>query len=273
MIKLGIMKTRISIIFTLICVVFCFTLVTNITTLWRGDFPGMTITEKWIWNYETPRWAWLVPSILGVVIYVSGAVMALNHTPNRTRYPVRLILWAFVGAALIPMLLLTLEGPPLHLLFTRTASPGTGGYQYGAALARDDFADTLRGWPDFITEYRIQTNANPPGGFALSPPGHIALYYATDQLLEHVPSLTQQLSALVRPQQCQNLTLMAWSNAELASAWGQIFMPFWAALAVVPLYALGVHLFGRAQARLVVLLWPLVPGMTIFNRVLMCSIR
>jgi hypothetical protein len=254
-------KTLLYAIFVLVCVIFCVTLVTNVTALWRGDVPGMAITEKWIWNYDTPRWAWLVPAILGVVIYVGGAVVALSHAPDHGRYPLRLMLWAFGGAALISLLLLTLEGPPLYLLFTRTASPGTGGYEYAAWLANDDFAGTLREWPDFIRGF----HADPPGGFALSPPGHVVLYYAANQLLEHVPLAADQLGALVRPQQCQNLTMMTWSNAELASAWGQIFMPLWAALAVVPLYTLGARLFDRRRARLAVLLWPLVPGMVIFT--------
>jgi hypothetical protein len=259
------MKTLLYAIFVLVCVIFCVTLVTNVTALWRGDVPGMAITEKWIWNYETPRWVWLVPAILGVMIYVGGAVIGLSRAPDDARYPVRLILWAFVGAALIPLLLLALEGPPLYLLFTRTASPGTGGYEYAAAMANDNFAHILREWPDFIREFRIQTNANPPGGVALSPPGHVAWYYAENQMLAALAPVADQLGALVRPQQCQNLYLMTWSNAELASAWGQIFMPLWAALAVVPLYRLGARLFGRAQARLAVLLWPLVPGIAIFT--------
>ena len=67
------------------------------------------------------------------VVYVVGAFILLEREPE-SKYPLRLILWAFVGAALIPVLLMTLEGQPLFLLFTRSASYLTGGYQESATM-------------------------------------------------------------------------------------------------------------------------------------------
>jgi hypothetical protein len=252
-------RSRILKLTWLAAVAFCVALVTNALPGLRGDAFWMPKAGRWVWPYEHPRWAWVLPCVLGMGIYLAGAVTLLNRA--KTHRARGLILWAFVGSALLPLLLLTLEGEPLFLLFTRSASRLTGGSQYALVMV-SDLNHTLRDWPGFVKEYRA--NALDPGGISLSPPGLLVLYYAFEQFFSAIPPLANSFGTLVRPLECQNLYMMTWSNAEMASAWFQMFMPLWAALAVAPLYRLGTMLFDRERARLAVVLWPLVPGLEIF---------
>jgi hypothetical protein len=241
-------------------IAFCIALVGNLLPWLRGDVPWLTPDEQWVWPYGAPRWLWVVPCALGLALYIVGAIYLLERA-RAARYPVRLILWAFGGAVLLPLLLMTLEGRPLFLVFTRTASTVIGGYQY-AANRITDLGDTLRNWPQFVVDYRKQV---PLGGIALSPPGLAVLLYSAQKGFEAVPPLASTFDALVRPLQCQNLNMMAWSQPQMASAWIQMGMPLWAATAVAPLYALGKMIFDSRVARWAVVLWPLVPGLDIFS--------
>jgi len=242
---------------------FAVVLATDLLPWLRGDVPWIPLLGRWIWLPATPRWLWVLPCALALAIYVIGAIRLLDRAPE-ARYPVRLILWAFSGAVLLWLLLLTLEGRPLFVLFARSASVITGGYPHAAVLAHD-LNHTLRHWPDFVALYRAHANVTPPGGVTLSPPGLLAAYDASASLLAAAPALADRLGGVVRPLQCQNLFIMTWTNAELASALLQMAMPLWAALGVAPLYRLGVLVFDRPRARLAVVLWALVPGLAIFQ--------
>lgn len=241
----------------------CVILVSDSMSWVRGDVPWIPIMGRWVWDYSAPRWAWVVPAIIGVAVYVWGAHRALKASEQSTAYPLHLMLWAFGGAVLVPLLLLALENGSLFVLFTRSVSPYTGGFAY-AATTIDDIERALDDWPGVIDEYR--QNVNPaPGGVALSPPGLVIVYRAVDQVFARVPVAAESYGSMLRPLQCQNLGLMTWNNSEMAAVWLQILMPFWAALAVIPLYRLGRLVCDAASARLAVVLWPLVPGMAVFQ--------
>ncbi len=245
----------------LLTIAFCISLSLDLIPLLRGAIPGFTTKDAWIWNYSPPRWAWVVPCVLGVAAYVLAMLYILERERD-SRYPVRLIALSFVGSALIPLLLMTLEGAPLFLLFTRSASYLTGGYQEAITLF-PDLTLVLRTWPQFMTTYR--TTIHPVGGLPLSPPGWVAAYYAAAQVFGSVPALAHTFGALVRPLECQNDVMMGWTDAQMASAWLQMAMPLWAALAIAPLYRLGVMIFDRRTARWAVALWPLLPTIAMFT--------
>ena len=63
----------------------------------RGDITQLPQDARWVWIYDLPRWIWVIPSVLGVTVYLVGATVLLSRGDDH-RYPIRLILWAFVGA-------------------------------------------------------------------------------------------------------------------------------------------------------------------------------
>ncbi len=251
---------RVIALLSVITLLFCFLLVTDLLPWLRGDVPWLPGDTAWRWPYALPRWGWVIPCILGVALYTVGAIRMLATVSDEPRYPVRLILWAFVGGVLLPLLLLTLEDSPLFLLFSRSASTVTGGYQFASTLVTD-LSYPLRHWTDFVNSYREQ---NPLGGIALAPPGLVVVDYSFQKFFDAFPPLAHTFGALLRPLECQNMLMMTWSDAQFASAWPQLFMPLWTALAVAPLYKLGTVLFNHRVAGMAVLLWPLVPGLNMF---------
>lgn len=226
----------------------------------RGDAPWVPDTGQWVWPYEAPHWAWLVPAGAGLAIYVTGAILLLQRTQTGRRYPVPLMLWAFGGLVLLTLLLMYLENSPLFLLLARLTTQG----RFHAASAEVTSLDhTLRHWPDFTAWLLAETSRS--NGVVLSPPGITAVYYALTQALELIPPVAGAMAGVTRQMQCQNLAMAAWSDAQWASAWLQMLMPFWSALSVAPLYRLGTMLFDRRRARWAVVVWVLVPGMIFFQ--------
>src|SRR5690606_33369599 len=126
-----------------------------------------------------------------------------------------------------------------------------------------NLAHTLRHWPEFTAEQLELTGQS--NGVVLSPPGIATVYYTLTQGFEQMPGLSGAMAGVTRQMQCQNLAMAAWSDAQWASAWLQMTMPFWSALSVAPLYRLGTMLFDRRRARWAAVVWVLVPGMIFFQ--------
>lgn len=229
--------------------IFCIALITNLIPALRGGF-------GWVWPYELPRALWIVPCVVGVGLYCVGTYALLKDGSRR------LSLWVFVWSALLPILLLTLQGSPLYLLFTRTASTLTGGYQYASTMVTD-LRQTLAHWPQFVTSYRDQTHML--SGVALDPPGLLAAFYDAERLLDRVPFVADTFAGLLRPLQCQNLLMNTWTNSQYAVAWFEMSMPLWAALTIVPLQRFGRRVFSERTTRLALAFWPLIPGMALFT--------
>ncbi len=236
-----------------------FVLATDVVPWLRGDWPAMARDTQWVWAYGAPRWPVMLLALGVLALYMLGA-FALADRAHAWR---RFVLWAYLGAVLLPLALTALEGPPLFVWWTRAVSPFTGGYPY-AAHAMTDMGAALRDWPHFVRDYRALVNLNPPGGAALSPPALVALAEGVTHTLGAFSPLAAPLDLLARAQQCQNLALMRWPRADMAATWAQVLMPLAAALTVASLYRLGKTLFGEAQARWAALLWALVPALTLF---------
>ncbi len=233
----------------IITLLFCTALTTNLIPALRGGF-------GWVWPYELPRPLWVVPCMVGVIIYCIGTYTLLKTGSQR------LILWAFVWSVLLPLLLLTLQGSPLYLLFTRTASTLTGGYQYASTMI-SDLRGTLTHWPEFVTHYREQTRM--ASGVALDPPGLLSVFYTADKALERVSFVADTFGTLLRPLQCQNLLMTTWTNSQYAAAWIEMAMPLWAALTILPLVRFARRIFSERTTQLAIAFWPLIPGMALFT--------
>lgn len=220
----------------------------NLTPILRIGGPGG------VWLYIQPRFGGLLVSTIGLAIYGYGAFLLLKH-------PKKLLLWAFCGSVLLPVLLLTMQGSPLYLLFSRTASYLTGGYLYASTLAQG-LPEAVRHWPDLVLRFREQVHTI--SGAGIDPPGWTMVFVALGGVLNRLPAVSSGLSALLRPLQCQDLVLNTWSDAQYAAAWMEMSMPFWAALAIVPLRQFGHIVFGDRTTRIALVFWPLIPGMALF---------
>jgi hypothetical protein len=218
----------------------------------RGDF-------GWRWPYAFPP---LHPErllLLGIVLagYCFAAFWLLRSGSQRW-----LPLWAFIGtiALAVSVLYVTTDNPQYEL-FTRTVSSLTTGWHYAAAEIDDrgGLFPVLRTWPDFIATFKDSASH-----VSTSPPGLPIAYYLLNKLLGLASGLSGWLAGPLRAAQCQNIHLMYYSDAELASAWSGILLPLWAAFIVFPLYALGKRHFNLQVANFSVIWWPLVPSLLMF---------
>jgi hypothetical protein len=225
-----------------LCLLFCVVLAADLMPGLRGDY-------GWRWPYETPDWLRLLPLLFTLTLYLVG-YSRIRRTPV-------LLIWCFLGALAIPLACLFTLGDPLYLLVTRTLSGlATGPHMAGAEIA--DTMQAMRDWPRLMPTY-IQAGQHIMESMhvALAPPGLPLFYHSLDRLLDALPVIADPLGMALRQYQCQNFAIMAYSNAQLASAWFGVLMPVWAGLAVFPLYRL-----GGARA---ILWWPLVPSLAMFT--------
>lgn len=227
----------------------------DIVPWFRGDAPWIPDDGQWVWPYTHPHWPWLILSAVTLVLYVAGSFLVLWQSRR-----VLLMVWTFSSFVLLSLLLLYLDESPLFELLTRLSIQG---HYHGVVPLILNFGDTLRDWPGFTDQVYQQTHQS--NGVVISPPGLAVIYYANTRVLDHLPLVSNSVSAIVRPMQCQDLIMANWTDAQWASTWIQILMPFWSALSIAPLYRLGTHLFDRPTARLAVIIWPLVPGLTFFQ--------
>lgn len=237
---------------TLISLIWAFVLALDLVPSLRGDY-------GWRWPYAFPpqhpeRLLWLA---LVLSLYCLGAWW-LYRKPHA--YGV--VIWAVVGSIFVTLCTLYVTTADLRYeLYARTASGLTTGGHNAAAQIDDAggmFA-VLRDWPEFARSFGMGSHVS------TSPPGLPLIYYAADRLLEQVPALADALGRPLRAEQCHNLSLMAYSNAELASAWLGILSPLWVGLTALPLYWLGRSAADEQTARRAVLWWPLVPAAAMFT--------
>jgi hypothetical protein len=224
------------------CLLFCLIFALDLIPGLRGDF-------GWRWPYEIPNWPRLLPAVVVVFVYIAAA--------NRIKHPAVVMLWGFMGAVAIPIACLYLLDDPFYLLVTRTLSGlATGTHMAGTEIR--NATQTARDWPQIMPTFLQEGKHSMMSvHVALSPPGLPLFYHALNRLLEAVPALADPLGMALRSQQCHNYAIMAYSNAQLASAWVGVLMPVWAALTVLPLYFAG--------GRLAALWWPLVPSLALFT--------
>ncbi len=237
------------------CALYCAALLADLTPLARGHLLFLPESQYFPWLRLSPRLSWLLLNAALVSVYALGAWRVV-----RRGKALHVKLWAFGGAALLPIALMGMEGAPLFTLFARVASPDLGGYITAAAL-NSDLGAMLGDWLGFMARYQA---AYPSGGIALAPPALPAIFYISAAAFERLPPLAEAFGTLLRGLQCQNPELLRWSDAQWASALPAMFMPLWAGLAIAPLYRLGARLFSRRTALWAVALYPLVPSLAIF---------
>lgn len=224
-------------------------IVLDIVPSLRGDF-------GWRWPYQLASLVRIVPLILGVIVYIGGAYAALRWT----RRPTITLLWGMAGVVALSLLVVNLRTENvLAELFARTASTLTTGVHY----AGTQIAPGSPAWGDWITT--IQQNPNFGAHVVNGPPGLPLFYSLLSGGLDAMPGISSPLFRALLPLQCQNYNLLSYTAGQWASAWFGVLMPLWAALGVLPLYAVARRLPGTAKvAREIALWYPLIPALGMF---------
>lgn len=232
-----------------------------VSLLWAAllasdKLPQLRGGHGWRWTYLAPQNPIrLLPLIVLVCLYLLGAWWLLQR-PRA----LGLMLWAVVAGMVLTLatLYVHMADSPLLKLAILTITPYTNGWHYAAAHIAD-LGSTLHDWPHFMQEARPWS-----AHVSLSPPGPVVFYYIANQVLAHLPALADMLSSPLRVVRCQDLALMTYSDAQLASAWLGALMPIWGGLAVLPIAWLGRRLFNEPTARWSILWWPLIPSFLMF---------
>lgn len=214
----------------------------NLLPILRGN-------ADWSWPYRPAPLARLPALVAVAAVYLFAALMVLF----RRRAAVAV---AFAGAVAISvMVAFVRDGDALWSLFGHVAAQSASGEHWGASVinwAGGEWID----WTGAMHRYL--------GSVGTSPPGILMLYGGVAGVLQTVPSISDRLAAPLVPYLCTNVWYQSFTTSEWASAWLGILTPVWSALAIFPLYTVARRHAGEDGARMAVLLWPLVPGISAF---------
>jgi hypothetical protein len=214
-------------------------------TVWaRGGY-------GWRWPYEPGQVGRALPLITVLVIYCAGGWLLLR----RNQAAGLLILWSIIGAVAISLAGNTIrDGDPLYALFVRTTSL-LGSGPHWAANHIDWAGGEWRQWTEIMERFG--------GHMSNVPPGSMAWYGLLNNLFTLTPGFSSSIRQALLPYQCQNFDLLGYAPAQWTSSLFGMLMPLWAALAVIPVYAIARRVVGR-YARYVIIWYALIPGLTAF---------
>lgn len=223
--------------------------------LWLDVIPALRGGFGWQWPYDPAPLARALP-----LIVLTGGYSIASWAMWRSRLRARwIIAWAMAGTLLLTAGVLLLRADdPIYELFARTVSPLTTGVHYAAAeidwsgVAWHDWPALMRGMEGRIAHV------------SLAPPALPLLYAALADALDRLSPVSGAVQRALLPFQCHNYHFLAYTRGEWTAALLGMAMPLWAALGVIPLYALARPL-GDRWARAVVLMFPLVPAVLAFT--------
>lgn len=216
----------------------------------------------WRWQHELPSSVGhVIPLALSTAVYIGVSLwmQARQHSAY-------LLPWTVIGGVVLTLSAVYVREPAVSFeLYTRTLSGGATGWHY-ASTDIDDLDETLSNWPTFMDSYVGQSSH-----MTTSPPGLPLAFYSTIQFFDAVPVLADTVGPPLREAQCHHDRVVGWSlhpgytNAELSSTWLGMLMPLFAALTVIPLYALSKRFFSIDTAHWSIIWWPLVPSVLMFT--------
>lgn len=206
---------------------------------------------KWQWDYIPPTDR-AIPLLVLIIVYVIGAWRLFNYTRL-------LMLWSIIAVVLLSLAsVYTRYDDVFYGLWIRTVSIGTTGPHYAGAAIDWSSQRTITQWGEVMQDFNLTSSH-----LALSPPGLAVFYAGINSILEGVPSLTKPIFQFLLPYQCHNFLMLDFTPAQWASSLVGVFMPLWAGLAVIPLYACARR-FAKSEAKWVIVWWALVPALLSF---------
>jgi hypothetical protein len=223
-------------------------------------YPGLRGGSGWRWTYALPE-TWLPVLFLAIVLLVYLLTMRFFQYRDCPTWVT--LLSVTVAGVLIALSVIGIRGDVRFLLFTRTVSPVQTGASTIAVnvMAEDGLQTTLERWPDVMRDAQAANIIH----FTTSPPGQPLVHYTAAQLFAAVPAISEPLSMALRPYQCSNNEVMSYTHGEISSVLLGMLMPFWAALAVLPIVRSAKLLFDDEQVAMrLAIWWPLVPTVLLF---------
>jgi len=221
------------------------------------------VPGEWTWSGRPPaastlgRWP---PAIAVLAVTVAFAVVMDRRWQHTGRTARALALGGL--ALIIPTLQVLLKfihyRYPLEFYLHRTIGPHNGFWQ--AAVGIDALSAYLRAYPDAM-------RAASPAFIHLAthPPGAVLYLWAWRQAFSALPGLAHTLAHAFRGYACADLGFVTLADAQIAAAAGQMIVPVWSGLAVVPLYAWARQVSGDRGGWRAAALYALLPTLSLFT--------
>ncbi len=221
------------------------------------------VPGEWTWSGRppaastVPRWP---PAIAALTVTAVFVVLMDRHWSRATRTTQRLALAALI--VIIPILQLLLKtihyAHPLEFYLHRTIGPHNSFWQ--AAVGIESLITYLRTYPDAMLS-AMDTYVH----LTTAPPGGVIYLWVWRQAFSAMPQVAQAVARLFRSYACTDLAFVRLDNAQIAAALGQMIIPLWSGLTVLPLYAWASQLGGRRDGWRAAAFYTLLPTLSLFT--------
>ncbi len=241
-------------------------LITAISLAWAvlliaDAFPALRGAPGWFWDHALPdSFTRVLPLIAAVGAYLLLGLRAVEA--GRTR---QAVLLSVVFSVIISLAVIFVRHDDiLYQLFAYGVGGESTGWHYAATMM-DDFypgglGEMLARWPEFMAEtapFAIHVQ--------VSPPGLPLIFRAIADLVGLFPGVAAWLASPLRAWICHDPWVMAYTDAELASAYLGMAMPLWGALAAPLFFKIGKEAGQPEAGLLAAMLWPLTPSLQMFS--------
>ena len=221
------------------------------------------VPGEWTWSGRPPavstlrRWP---PAIAALAVTATFAVL-MDRRWHRTARLGRASALASLAVA-IPTIQLLLKAIhyryPLEFYLYRTIGPHNGFWQAASQIA--SLADYLRSYPEAMRAAR-STFIH----LTTAPPGAIVYLWGWRQAFSMAPNIAHAVAQAFRGYACADLAFVTLSDAQIASALGQMMVPLWSGLTVVPIYLWAAQLGDRRSGWRAAALFTLLPTLSLFT--------
>ncbi len=229
----------------------------------RPDEAFFGVPGEWTWAGRPPspatlpRWP---PAIIALALTVAVNMVLDKRWNTLSRRQHAMALGFLV--LMIPLLQVLLKyihyRYPLEFYLYRTIGPHNGFWQ--VAISIESLGEYLRTYP---AQMRAMDN-----GFehlTTHPPGNILYLWLWRKGFEALPGLAHTVAHWLRGYNCADLAFVTLPDAHIAAALGQISVPLFSGLTVLPLYAWAKRLGSPRTGWRAASLFALVPALSLFT--------
>ena len=221
------------------------------------------VPGQWTWSGRppspatAPRW-W--PAIAALAA-TAGAGVILDPRWAKLSKAHRAAALGFL-AAMAPVTQILLKfihyRYPIEYYLYRTIGPHNGFWQ--AAISIGSVGEYLRTYPQ-----QMQAAAGVFGHLTTHPPTNILYVWLWRQGFAAFPGAAHTVAHWLRGFNCADFAFVTLGDAQIAAALGQMVLPLWSGLTVIPLYAWGKRIGGPQAGWRTAALFALTPALSLFT--------